>query len=127
MLNIRSLILFVICIASLKLFLPYTYVIGLFVFFTIVFSVAGIFDVEKEQFHFEVTPQKRCNNWDYLTTSDPELRAYCQGLSSAEISQYVCPAGYNGAPVHFEYTPETDAEYRNQRCNQPFTYNQQVL
>lgn len=79
--------------------------------------------LQTDNFHFEVTPSKTCQGGKYMVSSaDPEQKAYCNKLFStpeglAEYSKYNCTTpGFNGAPLHFEYTSLSDDKWENQSC-----------
>ena len=99
--------------------------VGSALVFTIVLAIIySTSKVNQDNFHFEVTPEKRCDGGEYLHQSGPTAE-YCKKLLSSpegirEFSEYSClnPA-FVGRPVHFEYTPESDAEWQDPRCNPP--------
>lgn len=73
--------------------------------------------VQIDRFHFEVSPEKTCEGGPYMWSSaSPEKQAYCNSLSPQQYSAFNCPAGFNGRPVHWQYTPESDSKWQNTRC-----------
>lgn len=72
----------------------------------------------KDNFHFEVTPEKLCQGGPYMYSSNPEKLKYCQSLSPDDYYRYNCPCGYSGRPVVYEYTPLSDDKWQNNiNCN----------
>lgn len=54
----------------------------------------------KDNFIFEVTPEKKCDGGPYMYSSDPERQKLCASFSKADLSKYECTPGlYNGRPV----------------------------
>ena len=76
----------------------------------------------KDNFHFELTPEKRCDGGPYLWSSSPEKQALCSKFSKADLARYECPAGlYNGRPIWREGAgniPLSDDNWQNTTCNQ---------
>jgi len=70
-----------------------------------------------DNFTFEVSEQKKCQGGPYMYSSDPELTEKCSKYSNEELAQYNCPSGYNGRPVHFDYTPMSDSLWENKMCD----------
>ena len=52
-----------------------------------------------DNFHFEVTPEKLCDNGPYMWTSNKELGKFCSQFSPQDMSNYECSHGYHGRPV----------------------------
>ena len=78
----------------------------------------------KDKFLFEVTPAKRCCGgiWK-MGDPNSKLYKYCSDPDNKmEIAQVCCGAGFSGRPVHWEYTPESNADWANTRC-QNFSYD----
>ena len=78
-----------------------------------------------DTFHFEVTPQKLCDGGSYMYSSDPEKKKMCSQFSPEDLSKYECPGGlYNGRPVWFNRSNDTDSQWKNTMCNGNFNdYN----
>jgi hypothetical protein len=70
-----------------------------------------------DPFVFEVSGPKLCDGGPYMYSSNPELKKYCDSLSQDTLNQFECSVGYHGRPVNFSYTPESDADWKNTRCN----------
>ena len=70
-----------------------------------------------DSFTFEVTPEKKCCGGLYMLQNDPEATEYCKNLPKEVLDYYCCGTGFNGAPVHYEYTPESNSKWENKRCN----------
>ena len=77
----------------------------------------------KDNFNFEVTPEKLCDGGPYMWSE--KNAKMCSELSNDKYYKYNCQGGlYNGRPVNFEYTPLSDDEWENSRCtgnNDDFT------
>lgn len=80
---------------------------------------------QKDGFQFQVTPAKMCEGGPYMYSSAPqELQDYCNNLLSTPEGRYQlasvsCPNGYVGSPKYFQYTPESNHLWENERCNPP--------
>ena len=75
--------------------------------------------MSKDNFTFEVTPSKKCCN-NYL--AGPECAKFYdtpEGIS--ELHATCCGGGFSGRPVHYEFTPESDQNWEDKRCNPPPT------
>ena len=76
----------------------------------------------KDNFHFELTPEKRCDNGPYMWSSNPEKQALCSKFSKADLARYECPAGlYNGRPIWRQGAgniPLSDDNWQNTTCKQ---------
>ena len=78
---------------------------------------------QTDQFHFQVTPAKRCDGGAYMTQSGPD-HEFCQQLLSTqaginEYNDFNCGPGFPGRPLpFFEYTPETNDRWESDRCTQ---------
>lgn len=79
--------------------------------------------IKSEGFRFEVTPAKKCGLWPYVSPPDFD----CSTLSESEIRQYNCCPGFTGRPVQFKYTPESNAQWENKRCESKPSFNVAVL
>ena len=69
----------------------------------------------KDNFTFEVTPSKKCCN-NYL--AGPECAKFYdtpEGIS--ELHATCCGGGFSGRPVHYEFTPDSDQNWEDKRCN----------
>lgn len=72
----------------------------------------------KENFTFELTPEKHCYGGPYMWSSDPQLKKFCNQFSEQDMSQYECPNGYVGAPVRWNFQPLSDGNWQNaQSCD----------
>jgi hypothetical protein len=76
----------------------------------------------KDNFYFELTPEKYCDGGPYMWSSNPEKKALCSKFSKAQLARYECPAGlYNGRPIWRQGAgnmPLSDANWQNTTCNQ---------
>jgi hypothetical protein len=91
----------------------------------LVYKFGNIARCQADNFYFQVTPAKMCQGFPYMQTSDPELYNFCSkmlstpnGVNAYDMVNCSTP-GFVGRPVHFQYTPESDANWSNQRCNPP--------
>jgi hypothetical protein len=72
-------------------------------------------NMSKDMFTFEVTPSKKCCN-NYL--AGPECAKFYntpEGIS--ELHSTCCGGGFSGRPVQYEFTPESDQNWEDKRCN----------
>jgi hypothetical protein len=76
----------------------------------------------KDNFHFELTPEKRCDNGSYMWSSNPEKAALCSKFSKEQLARYECPGGlYNGRPIWRQGAgniPLSDDNWQNTTCKQ---------
>lgn len=92
----------------------------------LVYKFANVSSYSKDSFLFEVSGPKQCEGGPYMISSaSPELQDYCKKLWSTTegISKYNsmnCSKGFEGRPVHFDYTPESNDKWKNERCNPPY-------
>ena len=90
----------------------------------ILFKFLKVSKYQKDNFHFEVTPEKKCEGWPYMQSSaNPELKKYCNKLFSTKegrnrIKQVSCTNGFVGRPIHLESTPISNNKWQNERCLQ---------
>lgn len=73
--------------------------------------------VTRDNFTFEVSPAKQCCLGPYMTTSNPEKEKMCSKVTKDEKSKSCCSRGYNGRPISFEYTPLSNSNWENERCD----------
>ena len=82
-----------------------------------VYKLTNIQHKEKEGFHFELSKSKKCQGYPYMHSSNPELLKECAQELSTEEGR--CNARCNGHNLnHFEYTPESNQYWENERCGQ---------
>ena len=75
----------------------------------------------KDDFHFELTPEKRCEGGPYLWSSNPEKAALCSKFSKADLARYECSNGFIGRPIWRQGAgnmPLSDANWQNTTCDQ---------
>jgi hypothetical protein len=76
----------------------------------------------KDNFHFELTPEKKCEGGSYMWSSSPEKQALCSKFSKEQLARYECPAGlYNGRPIWRQGAgniPLSDDNWQNTTCKQ---------
>lgn len=92
----------------------------------LIYKVGKIPNCQADRFYFQVSKPKLCQGYPYMQSSaSPELQNYCNKLFStpegrAEYANMNCTThGFNGRPVHFDYTPESDHKWENKRCTPP--------
>lgn len=92
----------------------------------LVYKFAKVSSDSNDTFLFEVSGPKQCEGGPYMISSaSPELQAYCNKLWStpegmAKYYSMNCSKEFDGRPVHFEYTPESNDKWENERCNPPY-------
>lgn len=74
----------------------------------------------KDNFYFELTPEKHCEGGSYLYSSDPVKKKFCSQFSQSDIANYSCCNGFHGAPVHWERTSMSDDKWNNKMCDGNF-------
>lgn len=74
----------------------------------------------KDDFHFELTPEKQCTGGSYMYSSDPIRKKFCSQFSPNDIANYSCCNGFHGAPVHWERTNMSDDKWENKMCDGNF-------
>lgn len=61
---------------------------------------------------------KRCAGGPYMFTNNPYLQKACASMDPGCLACKECMApGYNGKPVHFEYSTLSDGCWGNSLCN----------
>lgn len=75
------------------------------------------FDYTKDDFFFEVTPEKLCGGGKYMRTSDPELQKMCSKFSKKQLDEFNCPVGFHGRPVNYQYSNMSDSNWENTICD----------
>jgi hypothetical protein len=67
----------------------------------------------------EISPAKKCSLGPYTWGSpDSDTYKFCTNPKNFDAIQEVsCSSGFLGAPVHFEYTAESDDMWENTRCS----------
>jgi len=78
------------------------------------------FDYTKDDFFFQVTPQKQCDGGPYMYSSNPEKQKLCSKFSKQELAQYSCPSGFDGRPVHWRRNDMSDSHWNNTMCDGNF-------
>ncbi len=75
----------------------------------------------KDNFLFELTPEKYCTGGSYMRTSSPELQAFCSKFSQADIDKYQCSNGFIGRPIQSVMATNgtlSDQNFENNTCSQ---------
>ena len=90
------------------------------VVFTGIIFLLHHFD-NKDNFHFELTPEKHCEGGAYmLSSASPEKKKFCAQFTNEEKKYFSCPNGFDGRPVHWERTSMSNDQWRNEMCNTDF-------
>ena len=97
----------------------YVVSLSLVIIFLLIYKLAKIANCQTDGFHFEVSRSAKCRGYPYMQSSNPELLKECEKfLSSPEGCKTAsCDGMYVGKPVSFEYTPESNDNWENKRCN----------
>ena len=90
-----------------------------FLFTGLVFLLKKMNDV-KDSFHFELTPEKKCDGGPYMYSSDPEKQKLCSQFTQEQLDQYSCCRGFHGRPVWWSRTDESNSNWENTMCNNGF-------
>jgi len=84
------------------------------------YKFAKIANCQSDGFHFQVSLEKMCRGYPYMQSSNPELLKKCGELLSSPEGKKIasCDGMYVGKPYSFEYTPESNDNWENERCKQ---------
>ena len=76
-------------------------------------------DVDENYRLLEISPEKKCVLGPYTWGPvDSPLYKFCSNPANQQkIDNVTCQAGFYGFPVKWDYTPESDDEWKNRRCN----------
>lgn len=75
----------------------------------------------KDNFHFELTPEKHCEGGAYMHSSaSPEQKKFCSRFTEAQKNEFSCNPGFHGRPVHWERTDMSDSKWENKMCDGNF-------
>lgn len=72
---------------------------------------------QKDNFHFQVTPEKLCDLGPYMYTSDPVKQKLCNSFSPSDLAKYECAPGFNGRPIWWARSDESNADWANTMCD----------
>jgi hypothetical protein len=75
---------------------------------------------QKDNFRFELTPEKHCDGGPYMYSSDPVKKAYCSQFTPSQLAEYQCCKGFHGRPVHWNRTDMSDSKWENKMCDSNF-------
>jgi hypothetical protein len=76
--------------------------------------------IKKENYKLlEITPSKKCVLGPYTWgKEDSDLYKFCNNpINFDAINKQRCKPGFHGFPVNWEYTPESDEKWKNNRCS----------
>jgi len=79
-------------------------------------------NVQKDNFHFDLTLAKKCEGYPYMTQGGPqheECKKYMETeQGKLNYMRYNCRGGlYNGRPLYLYTTPMSNANWQNEMCN----------
>ena len=75
-----------------------------------------------EEQRLTITPEKLCqmpylSDYKESCAGNPWASANCGQYTREQLEQYNCMnPGFNGRPVHFEYSVESGLDWKNTRC-----------
>jgi hypothetical protein len=72
---------------------------------------------QKDNFHFQLTPEKMCSGGAYMYTSDPVKQKLCNSFPPGDLAKYECSPGFHGKPVWWERSDESNANWANTMCD----------
>ena len=72
---------------------------------------------QKDEFHFQVTPEKLCDGGSYMYTSDPVKQKLCASFPPGDLAKYQCCPGFHGRPVWWSRSDESNADWANTMCD----------
>lgn len=72
---------------------------------------------QRDNFHFQVTPEKLCDGGSYMYSSDPARQELCKSFTSEDLAKYQCCPGFHGRPVWWSRTNESNANWTNTMCD----------
>ena len=104
---------------SLNINQDLTILIGALLFTSIIFLLNKI-DYTKDDFFFQLTPEKECDGGPYMYSSNPENQKLCSKFSKQDLAQYSCCPGFHGRPVHWERNDMSDSHWNNTMCDGNF-------
>lgn len=88
---------------------------------TVVLSFPNLLNLSKDDFLFELTPEKHCEGGPYMWSSSPEKQKFCSQFSKDDMARYECPNGFVGAPIWRggvgNQPPESNDQWKNTRCS----------
>jgi hypothetical protein len=86
--------------------------------FVLTYKFGKIGNCETDNFRFEVSPGKKCRGYPYMQSGDPKLLEECTKFLATEEGKNMksCDGMYVGKPSRFEYTPESNDQWENNRC-----------
>ena len=108
--------------ASMKFNIDIILIISAILFTGIVFVAKKMMLDKKDNFFFELTPEKHCLGGSYMWSSDPEKKKFCSQFTPQQMQEYECGTGFHGGVVKWERTDMSDADWQNPMCSQGFGY-----
>ena len=105
---------------SLKINQDITLLIGALLITGIIFLLEK-FDYTKDNFFFQLTPEKECDGGPYMYSSNADKQKLCSKFSKQDLAQYSCSPGFYGRPVHWNRNDMSDDSWNNTMCDGNFT------
>ena len=87
-----------------RLMLTHAFIITVFLYFT--YLIFNVCDSSKDNFTFTVSEERKCCNNDKKKCKKKDLKKHCCGGIKGM---------YHGKPLNFEYTPDTNDNWKNER------------
>jgi hypothetical protein len=109
---------------SLKLGQDIGLILGSLLFTGLIYLLKNNY-LNKDNFYFELTPEKKCDGGPYMYSSDPERQKLCSQFSPEDLANYQCNPGFHGRPVWWQRSDESDSKWQNGMCGNPpndYTY-----
>lgn len=72
---------------------------------------------QKDNFHFQLTPEKNCDGGAYMYTSNPIKQKLCNSFPPSDLAKYSCCPGQHGRPVWWARSDESNADWENTMCD----------
>jgi hypothetical protein len=72
---------------------------------------------QKDNFHFQLTPEKNCDGGAYMYTSNPIKQKLCNSFSPSDLAKYECCPGQHGRPIWWARSDESNADWANTMCD----------
>jgi hypothetical protein len=90
---------------------------GLFAFVMYFTINSNLNKNQRDNFHFQVTPEKLCDGGAYMYSSNPARQELCKSFSAGDLAKYECCPGFHGRPVWWSRSDESNADWANTMCD----------
>ena len=89
-------------VKNIRLILTHAFIITVFLYF--LYLIFNVCNASKDNFTFNVTPERKCCSGVY---KDEKQLKKCNNM---KLDKHCCKQRglYNGKPINFEYTPDTN-------------------